>query len=251
MIATDRKIKAVFFDQGGVVMRERIPLPDNGKANMLKIMEMTGIKEDYKVLKDKLLAGEKEYKDWGMDSLIECTADQIWPRWILPEVSEEILAPIAEELTLLYFEAKGRRSVDKNIKHVLTELKERGYITGLISNTWSKPLVHGEIKESGLEGLFDTVVLSSEEGIRKPNKNIFLKGLEGFDIAAENAVYVGDQPNRDIAGPKEAGYALSIILKTERLKDEQMIKPEHKPDIIIDSLNNLLDIFPDRKTLQD
>ena len=249
MITTDRKIKAVFFDQGGVVMRERIPLPDKGKANLLKIMEMTGIKEDYKLLKEKLLAGEKQYKDWGMDSLIECTADEIWPRWMLPEVSEEILAPVAEELTLLYFEAKGRRTADENIKNVLTVLKERGYITGLISNTWSKPLVHQEIKNSGLDGLFDTVVLSSEEGIRKPDKNIFLKGLEGLDIEAENAVYVGDQPNRDIEGPRDAGYALSIILKTERLKDEQMKKPEHKPDLIIESLVNLLDIFPDRKTL--
>ncbi len=246
-ISADLDIKAVFFDQGGVVMRERIPLPDNGKANLLKIMEMTGLKEDCRSLMDRLLAGEEEYKKWGMDSLIECPAARVWPEWILPDVPEEILSPVAEELTLLYFEAKGKRTADSNIRNVLTSLKERGYITGLISNTWSKPLVYDEIRENKLEGMFDRIVLSSEEGIRKPDKTIFLKGLRGLDIRPENAVYIGDQPNRDIQGPRDAGYALSIILRTKKLTQKQMEKPEHKPDLIIESLTDLLEIFPDKK----
>ena len=247
MKITEKKdIKAIYFDQGGVVMKERIPLPDDGEANLSKIMKMTGLNEDYRKFMQRLLAGEDEYKKWGMDSLIEYTEDKVWPGWILPEVPEEVLKPIAEELTLLYFEAKGRRKTDKNIKEVLTTLKKRGYIVGLISNTWSKPLVHQEILEGGLEGLFDTVVLSSEEGIRKPGKKLFEIGLKGFDIKPENAVYIGDQPNRDIQGPRDAGYALSIILRTKKLTDKQMEKKEHKPDMIIESLTELLDLFPER-----
>ncbi len=240
----EKDIRAIYFDQGGVVMGERVPLPDNGEANLKKIMEITGIREDFRKFMNRLLAGEEKYKKWGMDSLIECPADQVWPGWMLPEISSEILAPVAEELTLLYFQAKGKRSVDKNIRDVLITLKQRGYTVGLISNTWSRPLVHEELKEGGLEGLFETVVLSSEEGIRKPDKRIFLSGLKGFDFKPENAVYVGDQPNRDVPGPRNAGFALSIILKTKKLKPEHMEKPEHKPDIIIDSLTQLLDLFP-------
>ena len=247
MKMTDNKdIKAVYFDQGGVVMGARIPLADEGEANMKKIMELTGIKEDFRSLKKRLLEGEDRYKKWGMDSLIECTADKVWPRWMLPEVSEKILIPIAEELTLLHFESKGKRTADPNIKKVLIELKKRGYIVGLISNTWSKPLVHQEIIEGDLDGLFDIVVLSSEEGIRKPHKDIFKLGLTGFNINPENAVYVGDQPNRDIEGPRDAGFALSIILRTKKLTNEQMEKPQHQPDLIIDSLTELLEIFPER-----
>jgi HAD superfamily hydrolase (TIGR01549 family) len=245
-ITADKDIKAIYFDQGGVVMGARVPLPDNGEANLNKIMRMTGLRDDYIKFMDRLLKGEDKYKKWGMDSLIECTADKVWPGWMLPEIPEEILTPIAEELTLLYFESKGKRTADKNIKDVLIELKKREYIVGLISNTWSKALVHQELKEGGLEGLFDTVVLSSEEGIRKPDKEIFLRGLAGFNIKPENAVYVGDQPNRDIPGPRNAGFALSIILKTKKLKSHHMEKPEHNPDLIIDSLTQLLDIFPDR-----
>ena len=137
-ITENKDIKAIYFDQGGVVMKERIPLPDNGEANLGKIMKMTGINEDYRKFMQRLLAGEGEYKKWGMESLIEYTADKVWSGWMLPEVSEEILKPIAEELTLLYFEAKGRRKTDKKIKKVLTALKKRGYIVGLISNTWSR-----------------------------------------------------------------------------------------------------------------
>ena len=243
----EKNIKAVYFDQGGVVMGARIPLPDNGEANLKKIMAMTGIEEDYREFMERLLEGESKYKKWGMESLIECPADKVWPRWMLPEVPSDILAPIAEELTLLYFEAKGKRSADKNIKDVLIRLKQRGYIVGLISNTWSKPLVYQELKDAGLEGLFETIILSSEEGIRKPAKNIFLRGLEGLNLKPENAVYVGDQPNRDIPGPRNAGYALAIILKTKKLKPEQMEKKEHRPDLIIESLSELLEIFPEKE----
>lgn len=239
-----KKIKAIYFDQGGVVTGDRIPLADDGKSNMEKIMEMTGIKEDYKILKERLVEGEGRYKEWGMDSLIESAASEVWPKWMLPEVSKEILAPIAEELTLLYFNSKGHRTVNKDMKHVLQTLKKKGYIVGLISNTWSRPLVHEELEAGGITGLFDTVVLSSETGIRKPDEKIFLDALDGFNLKPENAAYVGDQPNRDVAGPKKAGYGLSIILVTKKLKSHQMEKDEHKPDLIIDSLLELLDIFP-------
>lgn len=239
-----KKIKAIYFDQGGVVAGDRIPLADDGRAYMEKIMAMTGIREDYKILKERLLEGESRYKKWGMDSLIEAPASEVWPRWMLPEVSSDILAPIAEELTLLYFQSKGKRTVNKDMKQVLQKLKENGYIVGLISNTWSRPLVHDELAAGGLAGIFEAVVLSSETGMRKPDEKIFLDALKGFNIEPENAAYVGDQPNRDVAGPKKAGYGLTIILTTKKLKPHHMEKDEHKPDIVIDSLTELLDIFP-------
>ncbi len=45
---------------------------------------------------------------------------------------------------------------------------------------------------------------------------------------------------------RDAGYALSIILRTKKLKKLSMDKPEHQPDLIIDSLTELLDMFPAR-----
>ncbi len=123
MNITDKKdIKAIYFDQGGVVMGARIPLPDEGEANLNKIMNMTGIKEDFRELKKGFLQVKIIIK-MGMDSLIECTADKVWPQWMLPEVPKEILIPIAEELTLLHFESKGRRTADPNIREVLITLK--------------------------------------------------------------------------------------------------------------------------------
>ena len=238
-----QKIKAIFFDQGGVVTGDRVPYPDDGEKNIRKIMEMTGLHDDFRKFKEKLLAGEAEYKKWGMESLIECPASEVWPRWMLPELPAEKLVPIAEELTLLYFQSKGYRTVNENMKEVLLGLKKRGYRVGLISNTWSRPLVHEELKEGGLDGIFETVVLSSETGMRKPDSKIFIDALESFGIKPENAAYIGDQPNRDVAGPKKAGYGLSVILKTKKLKPHHMEKPEHKPDLMIDSLTELLEIF--------
>ncbi len=127
-----KKIKAIYFDQGGVVAGDRIPLADDGKVNMEKIMAMTGIREDYKILKEKLLEGESRYKKWGMDSLIEAPASEVWPGWMFPEVSSDILVPIAEELTLLYFQSKGKRTVNREMKQVPETLKKNGYIVMLL-----------------------------------------------------------------------------------------------------------------------
>lgn len=241
----NKDVKAIFFDQGGVIMGVRKMNPETRESNLKRMMKMVGVQESCDNFMKRVRGGEDKYKAWGMESLIECSAAEIWSRWILPEIPMEKLAPIAEELTLLYFEARGHRVADENIKEVALTLKRRGYIVGVISNSWSRPLVHQEIKREGLEGIFDIVVLSSETEIRKPDQKIFLQALENFDINPEQAVYVGDQPNRDVPGPRNAGFALTILLRTKKLKPEHMEKPEHQPDLIIESLTELLDMFKD------
>lgn len=241
-----KDVRAIFFDQGGVIMGERKPDPEIREAYLKKIMEKLNINEDPDKLLDRLIRGEKEYKIWGMDSLIELPAAEIWKRWLMPEIPADKLNQIAEELTLYYFEAERTRFPDPDIKEVIIELKKRGYIIGVISNSWSKSLVHIELEGAGIDDIVDLVVLSSETGIRKPSKKIFQNALEKSNLEAGHAVYVGDQPNRDVAGPKDAGFALSVILRTNKLIPGSMENPEHKPDLIIEKLSDLLNIFEEK-----
>ena len=64
-----------------------------------------------------------------------------------------------------------------------------------------------------------------------------------LDVDPINCVYVGDAPNRDVLGPKAAGYALSILLKEDPNFQIESLIDEHKPDLVISSLSKLLDIF--------
>jgi len=67
---------------------------------------------------------------------------------------------------------------------------DAGVRTALVSNSWG---VHRYPHELFPE-LFDGVVISAEEGIRKPSRQMYELGAERAGVAAEQCVYVDDLP---------------------------------------------------------
>lgn len=65
-----------------------------------------------------------------------------------------------------------------------------GIRTGLVSNSWG---VHRYPHEMFAE-LFDGVVISAEEGIRKPSRRMYELGVERAGVTADECVYVDDLP---------------------------------------------------------
>jgi putative hydrolase of the HAD superfamily len=65
-----------------------------------------------------------------------------------------------------------------------------GVRTGLISNSWG---VHRYPREL-FDELFDGIVISAEEGMRKPSQRMYELGAERAGVAASECVYVDDLP---------------------------------------------------------
>jgi epoxide hydrolase-like predicted phosphatase len=65
-----------------------------------------------------------------------------------------------------------------------------GVRTALVSNSWG---VHRYPHEL-FDELFDGVVISAEEGIRKPSRRMYELGVERAGARAEDCVYVDDLP---------------------------------------------------------
>ncbi len=61
------------------------------------------------------------------------------------------------------------------------------------------------IKVLGIDHYFDTILVSEQEGIKKPHKDIFLRALKALDVSAEESVYIGDHPGNDVLGARGAG----------------------------------------------
>jgi putative hydrolase of the HAD superfamily len=60
----------------------------------------------------------------------------------------------------------------------------------------------------GLSSLVDHVVISDELGgraMRKPHPTAFLRALQLLDVAADEAVHIGDRPAKDVVGAAGAG----------------------------------------------
>ena len=86
----------------------------------------------------------------------------------------------------------------------LLKLKERGLRLGIVSDA---PAVNAWIRmvEMGLPDFFDVIVTFDDTGERKPSKKPFAIALGKLKVAASEVLYVGDWPERDIAGAKSLG----------------------------------------------
>ena len=91
-----------------------------------------------------------------------------------------------------------------HMEHVLKELKKKGLLLGMITNGFTD-FQWMNIKALGIDHYFDTILVSEQEGIKKPHKDIFLRALKALDVSAEESVYIGDHPENDVLGARGAG----------------------------------------------
>jgi putative hydrolase of the HAD superfamily len=86
---------------------------------------------------------------------------------------------------------------------LLVELRSREWATGIVSNFDRR--LFAILESLGLTPLFDTVVLASDAGAAKPDAAIFERALERLGVPARRAVVVGDHPEQDLEGARNAG----------------------------------------------
>lgn len=95
------------------------------------------------------------------------------------------------------------RHLHAEIIPMLNVLKENNILIGLISNCF---LEEAEvIRKSELFSFFDEVFLSNEQGICKPDKEIYHRCMNALSVKAEECVYVGDGGSRELETAQELG----------------------------------------------
>ena len=242
-------IEVIFFDKGGTLSKPVIGGKDWGLPNYKKIMDIVGAVGDVAEFGAQLVLNDKAYKKWAMKSWVELSEEERCTRFLLPNFPKDIVEDNAEELTLLFSRSKGVRELRKEAVPVIKALFDLGYRIGIISNTVSKVLVPGELKEAGITPFIETLVMSSITGIRKPDPAMFTESAKMMDVEIKNSVYIGDQPNRDVEGPRRAGFGLNVILKTSNYPEGKELPDLQIPDITVENLNELIDLFPSKKGL--
>lgn len=171
------KIGAIFFDFGGVIQRTEYQSPRQHLA------ERFGM--DYDDI-DKLVFTSESAR---RASLGEITEDAHWSN-----VLTRLKRPTAEMQTVRD-EFFGGDVIDINLVHFIGSLRGK-FHTGLISNAWSG--MRAFLEKEKLIDLFDTVVISAEVGVMKPEARIYSIALEQAGVKAEAAVFVDDvQANVD------------------------------------------------------
>lgn len=165
------KIRAVFFDFGGVLQRTEFQAPRQHLA------ERFGM--DYADIDRVVFDSETARRA----SIGEIREEEHWA-----EVLKRLRYPL-EKRKAFTDEFFGGDVLDHTLVEFIRSLKGRVH-TGLISNAWEGLRAH-LVSEKILD-LFDTVVISAEVGVTKPDERIYRVALERAGFGAAESIFVDD-----------------------------------------------------------
>lgn len=103
---------------------------------------------------------------------------------------------------------------------VFSMLKLNYLKIGLITN-WDTT-ARDVLKQNKLESLLDKIIISSEVGFVKPEKQIFELALDREDAKPEECLYVGDNYYDDTVGSRSAGMNSVLVNPYGRLGMEEL-----------------------------
>lgn len=225
------KIKAVFFDVDDTLYDGTLQA-DSARRNAIKAMIEAGLGLDeeraMKSLKRIVKKFGSNYQGHFNELLKESGHDEN-PRIIAAGL-------IAYHNTKLTYLVPFSDTIP-----TLLSLRDRNYKLGVITNglavkQWEKLI------RLGVQHVFDSVIISKEAGVEKPDPEIFKLAVEGIKCKPEETVMVGDRIDRDIAGANEVGM-LTVQLLKEKRREKTPKKPEDEPDYVISELGDILSIL--------
>ena len=95
-----------------------------------------------------------------------------------------------------------------------------------------------KVRHLGLSERIQSLTISGEIGVRKPNLEIFKVACERADVLPEEAMFIGDSVQNDIVGANRASMTSVLINR----KSEELIPKitDEQPDYLISNLHDVL-----------
>jgi putative hydrolase of the HAD superfamily len=210
-----RRYDAVLFDAGETLLRPEPSFPQL----IVELLRRKGVEVDHDEpawieralgtvfrAMDDLVAGRAQFST---------SAERSRAFW--SEIYTRLLAELGVDdsdgalATYLYdeFSKPEHYALFPDALPALRELRALGYTLGIISNfeTWLSTL----LERLGVLPLMEVVVVSGDEGIEKPDPEIFRRALDRLGLEADRAVYVGDNPRIDVVPARELGMGGILV----------------------------------------
>jgi putative hydrolase of the HAD superfamily len=122
---------------------------------------------------------------------------------------EDTLAPVTRAMEAAHAESNLWRVPLEGVFETLRGLRARRVRTAVVSNGDGR--IRAKLASLGLAEHLEFVVDSFEEGVEKPDPEIFHRALGRLGVAAERAAYIGDIYSIDAVGARAAGLRAILI----------------------------------------
>lgn len=121
---------------------------------------------------------------------------------------------------------------------LLESLRDRGFKTGLVANSWPDPgrILRADAEALGLAPLLDVLLFSADAGVRKPGPEIFLRACSELGVDPAAVLFVGDDPVNDVQGASNVGMRTAQALWFTAEETEE-IEPDFQAFTAMDVLN--------------
>ena len=201
MIDSNRK-KTVIFDFGDTLASTVPTYPDRIKIAIQKLGFRFSDKEfseayqfaDYQICKNYLSNGNISSKIY-QDSLYYFLSDGLKIEMPREELKKMVKLNLKE--------IEYTRELLDNAGDMLEQLRSNGFKLAIISN--NDGYTFEKCRELGINEYFEIVVDSTNVGMVKPDRNIYLYTLSELNIDPDEAVHIGDLYGADILGGINSG----------------------------------------------
>jgi putative hydrolase of the HAD superfamily len=171
------------------------------------------------------------------------------PYYLHRDLFRDVLLAMAEDLNVTLTEEQlaryrarqyQRRERDfvlrEGVHDTLAALRAHGCHLGIVSNADDDQFAH-MVKLGQLESHFDSLLSSEQARSCKPDLAIFQEALRRADCAPEEALFVGDSLQQDIAGANRLGLQ-SVLIWSDANREPPA--GEHRPRHIVRHVPALL-----------
>jgi putative hydrolase of the HAD superfamily len=192
-----REARACLFDFGGTLDANGLTWQDRFFA----LYEKNGILVDREVFRqafhkaDDALTESGELAEAGLMETIRTQTRRVWSGLGLNGGRPELSAIVTDFFSAMDRHVKRNRS--------LLLLLRRRYRLGIVSNFYGN--LERVCEDLGIRDLFDCLIDSFRVGAVKPDPRIFRAALDRMCIGPAEAIFVGDNPWRDMEGAKGLG----------------------------------------------
>ncbi|KAH8079446.1 HAD hydrolase subfamily IA REG-2-like protein [Cristinia sonorae] len=204
-------IRLVTFDALHTIITPRLPIFIQYSQTFepyLGVLGQDALKSSFKLALKQLQAEKPVYGDgarrwWG--EVIRRTALGAGAD---PEAVERNIGEIVPRLLHRFSSKEGYKLYDDTYT-CLEQLKTMNIRTGLISNTDVR--IRGVLDDLTITSFLNPILLSEEEGVEKPSREIFQRACDFTGVQAEEAVHVGDDLEADYFGAMNSGLRSLLI----------------------------------------
>jgi FMN phosphatase YigB (HAD superfamily) len=231
--------KAVIFDYVGTLVTCKNYTLDASREKLYTALVNEGFDVDKDKFLDAYILAHEKYRKVRYEQLTEVT-NAVWVAEALYNLGFKVTADdsrVKAGLNIFFKDFIDTLELRTGAKKLIKQATQQCKV-GLISNFTHAPVIHKSLRKLGINTFFNAVVISEENGWRKPSSHIFQETLNRLQVQACEAVYIGDSPIEDIKGAKQAGIKTVFVpSQFNTLKD--LLDSQQKPDFIAKELESI------------